>query len=345
MVSFPRRFLNGQGRVAEPAGDIMADDSEAVAYRGTAGRMWRWILRPFADRVLAQVPFGGRVLDLGTGPGLMPIHWARKRPDIEVVGLDLAPAMLDLARAEAERAGVAARVRFIHADAADTGLASGSFDVVACHYMLHHFDTPARVLREMQRLARADGAILARDLVRPGPTLARLSTAFTRVFLRNSREQNQQYADSLAASHTAGELRDSIGREGLAGLQVHAGPVHVTVWQRPQVRADAPVLTHERAGRILAGTSLLAGLLLAQIVSPWFLLIAAGTALNLVLSGLTDRCAVKNLLIRAGLPGERDLGRAEAMAGNSAQRPIQPSAHAPTVAAGRLGRRMGVRTN
>ncbi len=72
----------------------------------------------------------------------------------------------------------------------------------------------------------------------------------------------------------------------------------------------API-SHERVGRVLAGLSLMGALALALTVSPWFLLAVAGTALNLVLSGVTDRCAVKSLLVRLGVPGERDIGRAE----------------------------------
>jgi hypothetical protein len=72
-------------------------------------------------------------------------------------------------------------------------------------------------------------------------------------------------------------------------------------------------LSHERAGRMLAGLSVLATLALGCSVSPWFLLATAGVALNLVISAITDRCVVKSLLVRMGLPGERDLGRAEAL--------------------------------
>ena len=73
----------------------------------------------------------------------------------------------------------------------------------------------------------------------------------------------------------------------------------------------API-SHERVGRVLAGLSLMGALALALTVSPWFLLAVAGMALNLALSGITDRCAVKSLLVRLGVPGERDIGRAEA---------------------------------
>jgi hypothetical protein len=71
------------------------------------------------------------------------------------------------------------------------------------------------------------------------------------------------------------------------------------------------IFTHERAGRVVAGVSLLGSLALGYFHHPAWLLLTAGTAANLVLSGLTDRCAVKNLLIRIGFPGERDVGRAE----------------------------------
>ena len=73
------------------------------------------------------------------------------------------------------------------------------------------------------------------------------------------------------------------------------------------------LMSHERLGRILAGATLLAASALAHFVSPWFLLVAAGTGLSLAISGLTDRCPIKKLLIRMGFPGERDVGRAEAI--------------------------------
>lgn len=82
------------------------------------------------------------------------------------------------------------------------------------------------------------------------------------------------------------------------------------------------ILTHERAGRLLAGAAVLVSVAMALLVSPWFLLGAAGTAVNLMLSGITDRCAVKSLLVRMGLPGERDLGRAEATLSGPADPPL-----------------------
>jgi hypothetical protein len=112
--------------------------------------------------------------------------------------------------------------------------------------------------------------------------------------------------------------------------------------------AERRILTHERAGRMLAGAAVLACLALAWLLSPWFLLGVAGTALNLVVSAVTDRCAVKSLLIKLGLPGERDLGRAEALvclsqkAAGDAATAVAPGAETGTR---RFGRRLGVTVN
>ena len=68
-------------------------------------------------------------------------------------------------------------------------------------------------------------------------------------------------------------------------------------------------LTHERVGRFLAGTGVLATVVMAQIHNPAWMVITGAIALNLLVSGITDRCKVKTLLVRMGFPGERDLGR------------------------------------
>jgi hypothetical protein len=85
------------------------------------------------------------------------------------------------------------------------------------------------------------------------------------------------------------------------------------------------VVTHERIGRLIAGVSLLASVALGYFHHPAWLLLAAGTAINLAVSGLTGHCPVKRLLLRMGFPGERDVGRAEAI-GQLAESPPARSA-------------------
>jgi release factor glutamine methyltransferase len=66
-----------------------------------------------------------RVLDVGTGSGAIALAIADELPECEVTATDTSPAALEVARANAERLGLAGRVRFV----AGT-LPEGSFDLV-----------------------------------------------------------------------------------------------------------------------------------------------------------------------------------------------------------------------
>jgi len=68
----------------------------------------------------------GRVLDIGTGSGAIALAVADELPECEVVATDTSPGALAVARANAERLGLADRVRFL----AGTLPEGESFDLV-----------------------------------------------------------------------------------------------------------------------------------------------------------------------------------------------------------------------
>jgi ubiquinone/menaquinone biosynthesis C-methylase UbiE len=86
-----------------------------------------------------------RVLDLGTGTGDAAFAIARRWPEAEVVGIDLAEGMVTEARRKTPPE-VAARVRFEPADAARLPFPDGAFDLVALANMIPFFDELARVV-------------------------------------------------------------------------------------------------------------------------------------------------------------------------------------------------------
>jgi hypothetical protein len=72
-------------------------------------------------------------------------------------------------------------------------------------------------------------------------------------------------------------------------------------------------ITRERISRLAVGTTVLSAAILSVLHHPYWIWLAAGVSLNLLQSALTERCAVKSLLIQLGVPGERDIGREEAL--------------------------------
>ncbi len=102
-------------------------------------------LAPY-EAALAEVdPAPSRALDLGTGTGQGAFAIARSFPSTEVVGADLADAMLAEARRKTPPE-LAERVRFETADASSLPFPDASFDLVAHANMIPFFDELTRVL-------------------------------------------------------------------------------------------------------------------------------------------------------------------------------------------------------
>jgi SAM-dependent methyltransferase len=111
--------------------------------------VWDSMRRPTAfaalERALEAVPAAPkRVLDLGTGTGLAAFVAARRFPEAEVVGVDLASGMVDQAR-RLTPPELSARVSFEQADAAKLPFEDGAFDLVQLANMIPFFDELARV--------------------------------------------------------------------------------------------------------------------------------------------------------------------------------------------------------
>jgi ubiquinone/menaquinone biosynthesis C-methylase UbiE len=93
-----------------------------------------------------------RVLDLGTGTGRAAFLLARRYPDAEVLGVDLAPAMLAEAR-KLTPPELAGRVRFEQADAERLAYPDASFDLVSLANMIPFFP-------ELERVTSPGGAVV-----------------------------------------------------------------------------------------------------------------------------------------------------------------------------------------
>jgi SAM-dependent methyltransferase len=112
----------------------------------------RWDVRRSVGRVeaykaaLEAVPTPPRrALDLGTGTGDGAFALAARFPEADVVGVDLAPAMVAEARRKTP-VELAGRVRFEVADASSLPFADGEFDLVAMNNMIPFFGELTRVL-------------------------------------------------------------------------------------------------------------------------------------------------------------------------------------------------------
>ncbi len=100
------------------------------------------------------------LLDLGTGTGRMLEVLAPYAT--RAVGVDQTPAMLSVARANLERAGVK-NVQLRQGDIYALPIERDAYDLVIVHQVLHYLDDPARALREAARTLMPNGRMVIVD--------------------------------------------------------------------------------------------------------------------------------------------------------------------------------------
>lgn len=99
----------------------------------------------------------GRVLEVGVGTGLSLPTYKR---DLEIVGIDLSPEMLQKAR-ERVAAERLTNVTGLHEmDAGDLKFPDASFDTVVAMYVMTVVPEPEKVMRELARVCRPGGEVL-----------------------------------------------------------------------------------------------------------------------------------------------------------------------------------------
>lgn len=98
------------------------------------------------DRLCAALPPDAGVLELACGPGNITRYLLDRRPDLRILGTDLSPRMLELARANNPEAA------FALLDARDLGRSATAYDGIVCGFGLPYL-SPEEADRLIQQAA------------------------------------------------------------------------------------------------------------------------------------------------------------------------------------------------
>jgi SAM-dependent methyltransferase len=126
----------------------------------------------YAFHLLGNIQ-GKVVLDLGCGTGENLVPLAKRGAD--VIGIDISPELVQLARQRLHGYGLAATVQ--EGSAYATGLPDESVDVVFSMALLHHLDLPA-ARNEIYRILRPGGLFILREPIRFSRTMNSLRRLF-----------------------------------------------------------------------------------------------------------------------------------------------------------------------
>jgi SAM-dependent methyltransferase len=136
----------------------------------------RWVhgrrVRVISDALAELLPASGRVLDVGSGDGFIDALIMRRRPGLEISGIDV--VMRGTAHIPVEPF-----------DGVTIPFADDSVDVVMLVDVLHHTETPLDLLREAMRVSR-DGLVI-KDVTTGAPDLLARATLVGMDWVGNAR--------------------------------------------------------------------------------------------------------------------------------------------------------------
>lgn len=106
------------------------------------------------------------ILDVATGTGDLAFEALRQLQSPQVIGVDVAPAMLNIGRSKAAKRGIHG-VRFSEGSAESLPFATGSFDAVTVGFGVRNFSDPDKGLREMYRVLKPGSPAVVLEFSRP----------------------------------------------------------------------------------------------------------------------------------------------------------------------------------
>jgi ubiquinone/menaquinone biosynthesis C-methylase UbiE len=231
-------------RVLEP--EVMDSPAEAADYDSMDHSE---VNRRFVDGLLAFMAHrfdsadSGQIaiLDLGTGTAQIPIELCRRADRVQIVAVDAASHMLDLARRNVAAAGFVNRIQLEQADAKRLRFPNAGFDGVMSNSIAHHLPEPIACLKEAVRVTRPGGFLFFRDLLRPADAaeLVRLVDQYAPAAGISPALDHQRamFADSLHAALTLDEIRALAVQLGFQPISVQTTSDRHWTWsaQKPIV--------------------------------------------------------------------------------------------------------------
>jgi 2-polyprenyl-6-hydroxyphenyl methylase / 3-demethylubiquinone-9 3-methyltransferase len=150
-----------------------SDPAEIAKFEALAHRFWDehgefrplHLMNPVRARFVRErvTLAGARILDVGCGGGLLPEALARD--GARVTGIDLAPAMIEVAKLHAADERLAIDYRVLGAEELARSEA-GAFDTITCMEMLEHVPDPGALFAAFGRIARPGGQLFVSTINR-----------------------------------------------------------------------------------------------------------------------------------------------------------------------------------
>ncbi|MCG3776578.1 MAG: 8-demethylnovobiocic acid C(8)-methyltransferase [Nitrospira sp.] len=202
-------------RILEP--ELMDDPEQALVY---ARADFEQENQGFVDRFREYFPefTEGHILDLGCGPGDIPVRFARALPSCHITAVDASEPMIRLAEETVREAGLSTHITFRCERFQDLAGVS-TVDAAISNSLLHHVPNPLQFWHKLRLAVKPGSPVLVMDLLRPeSPEEAqvivdRYASGAPDILRRD-------FYNSLLAAFTEDEIGSQLARMNLTRLLI-----------------------------------------------------------------------------------------------------------------------------
>ena len=202
-------------RTLEP--ELMDDPEQALAY---ARADFEKENQGFIDRFREYFPefIEGHILDLGCGPGDIPVRFARALPLCRITGVDASEPMIGLAGVAVKQAGLVDRIAF-RCERFQGLLLGEPADAAVSNSLLHHVPNPLQLWYRLRQVVKSGSPVLVMDLLRPdSPEEAQ--AIVDRYAAQEPEILRRDFYRSLLASFTEDEVAAQLAEMNMSRLMI-----------------------------------------------------------------------------------------------------------------------------
>ena len=202
-------------RTLEP--ELMDDPEQALVY---ARADFEQENQGFVDRFREYFPefVAGHILDLGCGPGDIPVRFAQALPSCRITGVDESEPMVRLAEEAVREAGLSNRITFRCERFQDLAGVS-TVDAAISNSLLHHVPNPLQFWHKLRLAVKPGSPVLVMDLFRPDS--AEEAKAIVDRYASGAPDiLRRDFYNSLLAAFTEDEIGSQLAQMNLTRLLI-----------------------------------------------------------------------------------------------------------------------------
>ena len=174
------------------------------------------------------VKFGiqqGLALEVGPGPGYLGLEWLKKTTGTQLKGLEISPAMIQIAARNVQTYEFADRVQYVKGDAQAMPFDDNFLDGVFTNGSLHEWSQPQKILKGIYRVLKPGGRYFISDLRRD---MNMLVEWFMKL-VAQPKEIKPGLITSINAAYTPEEITALLRETALRGAAVAPSPMGLVI--------------------------------------------------------------------------------------------------------------------